>query len=161
MDSLRLCLSCAGRKPSGSSGSRNNKRSRHELPTASHGECAVRKGGSSSNKGCCYPVDSQLTDAPLSRQGSSIEERIEAKESSSVSDDSLEKILEHAAQDDQPDTPGYWRNRGIGDVDTPPIRRRGLLIPPPPLSCYSSSSNSVNFSVDSCTPFFFFLFHEE
>lgn len=79
---------------------------------------------------------------------SSIEEEAPA---SSVSDDSLEKILEHAAQDDQPDTPGYWRNRGIGDVDTPPIRRRGLLLPPPPLSTYSSSSNSISASVDSST----------
>ena len=140
MDSLRLCLSCTGRKPAGS----RNKRSRREVAGAS-GACA-RKGGGSSNRGC-YPADSPLTDAPLPYHGSSIEER-EAPASSSVSDDSLEKILEHAAQDDQPDTPGYWRNRGIGDVDTPPIRRRGLLIPPP--SCYSSSSNSVAFSVDSC-----------
>lgn len=145
MDSLRLCLSCAGRKPAGSrsKGSRRNS-----------GAGCFSKGGSS--KGC-RPADPQLTDAPLPASThhrlSSIEER-EVAASSSVSDDSLEKILEHAAHDDQPDTPGYWRNRGIGDVDTPPIRRRGLLIPPPPLSCYSSSSNSVTFSVDSCTIFF-------
>lgn len=128
MDSLRLCLSCAGRKPLGS----RNKRSRGT-------RCF--KGGSQ----VC--ADSKVTASALS----SIEEEPAA---SSVSDDSLEKILEHAAQDDQPDTPGYWRNRGIGDVDTPPIRRRGLLFPPPPLSSYSSSSNSVSPSVDSSSSFF-------
>ncbi len=146
MDSLRLCLSCAGRKPAGS----RNKGSRRNS-----GAGCFSKGGSS--KGC-RPADLPLADGPQlpaspHHRLSSIEERDVAASSSSVSDDSLEKILEHAAHDDQPDTPGYWRNRGIGDVDTPPIRRRGLLIPPPPLSCYSSSSNSVTFSVDSCTNF--------
>lgn len=135
MDSLRLCLSCAGRKPLGS----RNKRSRRD------GGC-VRSG----SQMCPKVAACSSSVFPLS----SIEEEAPA---SSVSDDSLEKILEHAAQDDQPDTPGYWRNRGIGDVDTPPIRRRGLLLPPPPLSTYSSSSNSISASVDSSSRLFPFL----
>ncbi len=117
MDSLRLCLSCAGRKPGSGGG-----------------------GGSGGHRGSRRDGQQQQQPPVIPSPSPSV---------ASVSDDSLEKVLEHAAKDNQPDTPGYWRNRGIGDVDTPPIRRRVLLLPPPPPSC-SSSSNSI-ISVDYCT----------
>lgn len=124
MDSLRLCLSCAGRKPSDAIGKRGRQR-----PTS---------GG--------HQVDKAVTSSSP------------PSSSASVSDDSLEKVLEQiaTARDDQPDTPGYWRNHGIGDVDTPPVRRKAFLLPLPPPS--TSSSNSI-ISVDSCRTYIYSFFY--
>lgn len=136
MDSLRLCLSCAGR--------------RHHHRDNGRGD--IKSDRRSSNSRCFGKrsrrdvASSQCSASPVTPAPAVVDDD---------DDDSLEKVLEHAAQDDQPDTPGYWRNRGIGDVDTPPIRRRVLLLPPPPPSCSSSSNSIVSF--DSCIYIYRFI----
>ena len=50
---------------------------------------------------------------------------------------SIEKVLEMAGSG-RPDSPGYWRNERMM-LDTPPLRRRVMLLP----SC-SDSSSSLN-----------------
>lgn len=130
MDSLRLCLSCAGRKPSSGKSKRGQR----------------VKAGQDGDDG--QPQEPKQRPDLVMGAGASSHQM--AAEPSEVSEDSLEKVLEHAGHDDRPDTPGYWRNRGIGDVDTPPVRRR-VMAPHPAIPSCSSSSNSVGSFIDSCT----------